>query len=226
MEAFEIIILALLVVLILFVAYRAMGKKGAGPSDGKWWEAAAEGGAPWDLGSQRQASMNAVDREVSRRAASTAWNSPYASSAGKGYRSRNGHYIDPSRLSEAEQQAWAPSNPYAAPNYDPKRDVSPGDSLSQSLGRVQEGDWSQRLADFAVDAQTIANHRDWADNVGPFSQTAMAVDDLDEQVALGAQPRTGITAFRPLTVPQGPCTLQITEVGPADHAEHMRRFDF
>lgn len=210
METYEALIIALVVLLIVFVAYRAMNNK---KGKDKYVDAAV------DLGEQRAANLAALAAASARRSGDVAPSAP-------DFRTRNGHYIDPARLGEAEQQAWTPSNPYAAPNYDPTRDVMPGDSLAQTLGKMQEGDWSQRLADFAVDAQTRANHRDWADNVGPFSQTAMAVDDLDEQVALGAQPRHGITAFRPLAVSQGPCTLQITEVGPADHVEHFRRFDF
>jgi len=145
----------------------------------------------------------------------------------KDFRSRNGHYIDPARLAEAEQQAWTPSNPYAAPSYDPTKDVSPGDSLAQSTDAVSEGDWNQRISDFGVDAQTRKNHIEWADNVGPFSQTAMVVDDLDEAVALSSgAPRWGITTFRSYPVPQGPCTQTITEIGPADQDKFFKKFDF
>lgn len=214
METYEAVVLAVVAIIVLVLIVRASKNKSgykSHPLSDSLHKARAENGLDLQM---------AVDRKSDP----SAWgpSRPSAREARYGdnsFRTRNGHYIHPDVLSSAEQQAWVPSNPYAAP-------MTPSGNHDEHNANIQEGDWNQRLSDFAVDAETRANHREWADNVGPYSQTAMAVDDLDEQVALGAVPRQGITAFRALAVPQGPCTHQITEVGPQDHVEHLSRFDF
>ena len=216
METHEACLIAIVVLLIVFVAW-SMRNNGATKSNGTELTGAA---APPDATRERMSSSDML-------AASYMPTPRPAPEPLPDYRRRNGHYIDPARIAAAEQQAWTPSNPDAAPSYDPTKDRAPGDSLAQSTDAVSEGDWNQRLSEFAVDSQTVKNHQEWADNVGPFTQTAMVVDNLDEAVALSSgPPRMGITTFRSYPVPQGPCTQAITEVGPADQHKFFKKFDF
>jgi len=142
-------------------------------------------------------------------------------------RTRNGQFLSPKRLNEAEQQAWAPTEASeAAAPYDPAAGTYPGADVTQQLGKYQ-GDWNQQLSSLAIDPRTLAQQKQWADEVGPFSQGAMTVDNLDEAVAMSAgPPRVGIMAFRGNAPVQGPCTQQITELGPKDITENFGNFQF
>lgn len=145
---------------------------------------------------------------------------------GRDVQARSGSYITPEALAAAEQQAWAPSSSTAAPRYDVLKGRSPGSDLTQQLGNYQEGDWGQQLTDLALDSRTREQHRKWVDEVGPFSQGAFSVDNLDEAVAM-AQPRQGITAFRALALPQGPYSMQLTELDSNQYnAQFNRQFRF
>lgn len=142
-------------------------------------------------------------------------------------RTRNGQFLSPKRLNEAEQQAWAPTEASegAAP-YDPAAGIYPGADVTQQLGKYQ-ADWNQQLSSLAIDPRTLAQQKQWADEVGPFSQGAMTVDNLDEAVAMSAgPPRVGIMAFRGNAPAQGPCTQQITELGPTDVTQNFGNFQF
>lgn len=138
---------------------------------------------------------------------------------------RNGSYISPERVAEAERNAWAPYSATATPHYDVRKGTYAGNDLVQQMGHYQEGDWAQQLSDLALDPRTREQHNQWVDEVGPFSQTAFSVDNLDEAVAM-AQPRQGITAFRSLAPAQSSSSLFVTELGPDDHAEHFKPFYF
>ena len=140
-------------------------------------------------------------------------------------RTRNGHYMHPSKIAGAEQQAWAPYTPDTPGGYDPTHGSYPGTDLTQQLGCHQVGDWGEQLTSLAIDPRTRENHRQWANEVAPFSQGAFTVDNHDEAVVM-SQPRVGITAFRALTPAQGPATLHLTEIDPTHHAEHFKKFQF
>lgn len=138
---------------------------------------------------------------------------------------RGGRYLAPAKVLAAEQQAWAPYNPESSGGYDVKAGKNPGTDLTQNLGNNQVGDWSDQLSTLAVDPRTQENHRKWANEVGPFSQGAMTVDNLDEAMVM-SQSRQGITAFRALPVPQGSGLLHVTEIDPTHHADHFSKFHF
>ena len=138
---------------------------------------------------------------------------------------RNGPYLSAQKVAGAEQQAWAPYTPDAVVHFDPSKGSYAGADASQHVGQSQTGDWNEELSNLASDPRTRENHRQWANEVGPFSQGAMTVDNLDEAMVM-SQHRQGITAFRALAPAQGPGTLQLTEIDPTHHADHFSKFYF
>lgn len=140
-------------------------------------------------------------------------------------RTRNGSYLPPAKIAAAEQQAWAPYTPDASCAFDPKKGSYAGSDLTQQLGQNQTCDWNEQLNTLAVDARTRENHRKWANEVGPHSQGAFTVDNLDEAVAMGTK-RHGITAFRAHTPAQTSNTLFVTENDAELHAEHFSKMYF
>lgn len=229
MESSEAIVIVLILVLIAFVTFKS-GKlkwpicdRHGIPDDPKDGRLYVSGNVGQDWRRDQNQRLDARTGHPNLKAGYGANQAPHPQDLA--FRDRNGHYLPPSRIAEAEQNAWAPYSPYSTPTYDVKKGHSPGSDLTQQLGHYGESDWNQHISDYGVDARTLASHQQWAAEVGPHSRGAMTVDNMDEAVAM-SMPRTGITAFRSLAVPQGPNALYITELDGEDQAEHFKKFYF
>lgn len=210
---------------------------------GAWWRKGIEADVESDLGWSGSGASPASCPSLSDQAAAhRAWQNDHLAcragvrndSAGYGaqraphpheVRTRNGPILSAAKVASAEQQAWAPHTPDATDHFEPSKGAYPGTDLTQQLGHHSSGDWSEQLSTLAVDARTRENHKQWANEVGPYSQGAMTVDNLDEAVVM-SQPRQGITAFRALAPAQGPGTRQLTEIDPTHHTDHLKKFYF
>lgn len=231
METTEAIVIALIVVVIVVLALRARkspgGLMGEIESDlglRSPWRSATGGGQSFysQLAADHAAENARIDSRIGVRNDGAGWGANHPiHPMDRPVQDRNGVYMAPERLAAAEQQAWAPYSSTAAPAYDVKKGAYPGTDLTQQLGNYQEGDWAAQLTELALDKRTKEQHRQWVDEVGPFSQGAFSVDNLDEAVAM-AQPRQGIRAFQALTPAQSKCTLQVTELDADAHAAHFK----
>ena len=80
--------------------------------------------------------------------------------------------------------------------------------LGQGLPVSPTGDYNSYVTNLVADARVQENQNKWANEISPWSGTAMTVDDLDEAVAQ--------VNFRGLMRPQGVAqtsdTMFITEV--------------
>lgn len=232
MNMHEAVVIVLIIVVIVALA-RQTGRGLAGGAKAVG-EAAKDDATSWASGDksfygrigQELANRNAsIGTRVGVRNDAAGWGSSRQALSMDPPATRNGSYMSPERLAEAEQSAWAPYSASATPHYDVMKGRYPGSDLTQQLGQYQEGDWAQQISDLALDPRTREQHRKWVDEVGPYSQTAFSVDNLDEAVAM-AQPRVGITAFRALTPAQSSCTLQLTELDAEQHAQQFKPFSW
>ena len=235
MNSSEAIVIALIVVVIVALAARArmpgggdgMPCEGEGCGGGMMMGGDMMGGGSGDGGdfysrmaAERAAENARIASRVGVRNDGAGWGAQRQPDPADAVQSRNGVWMSPGRLAAAEQQAWAPYTGTAAPHYDVKKGTYPGSDLTQQLGNYQEGDWTQQVTDLALDPRTRAQHAQWVNEVGPFSQGAFSVDNLDEAVAM-SQHRVGIRAFQALTPPQSNCTLQVTERDADLNAAHF-----
>jgi hypothetical protein len=223
--------IAIVLVLVLMVAAAAWWRKSL-EADFDYSTARGSSSAPpagWPSISDQSAALRAQQNDqLARRAGVRNDTAGYGSQRvphQHDVRTRNGPTLSPEKVASAEQQAWAPYTPDATTHYDPTVGSYPGTDLTQQLGQHQSGDWSDQLSNIAVDARTQANHLQWANEVGPFSQGAMTVDNLDEAMVM-SMPRQGITAFRALAPAQGPGTLHVTEIDPTHHTDHFSKMYF
>lgn len=230
MQTYIAVIIALALVVIAFVALK--GERGVskisreieaeyhklvdGPSD-----SGKDGFAP-GMAAEMAAENARIDARIGVRhdAAGSGMRQP-PHPLDRPVQSRNGVYMSPERLAHAEQQAWAPYSADAVAHYDVRKGSYPGTDLVQQLGHYGESDWGQQLTDIALDKRTKEQHRQWVNEVGPFSQGAFSVDNLDEAVAMSSH-RQGIRAFQALTPAQSSCTLQVTELDADAHAKHFK----
>lgn len=114
--------------------------------------------------------------------------------------------MTPQRLAAAELTAWGDDSDKPGSGYER---FTP--QLGAPAPAKHERNWNELVTDLAIDPRTREQHKQWVNEVGPFSQGSFSVDNLDEAVAVNAAHGQGIYAFRRNAVAQGPCTLQITE---------------
>jgi hypothetical protein len=239
MPSTEAIIIALIVAVVAVLAVRARKSPGGlvGEVESelglreRWGQPSAGSSGSQDfysqLGVERTAENARIDARVGVRNDGAGWGAQRpVHPMDRPVQSRNGVFMDPTRLAAAEQQAWAPySSTSGPPAFDMKKGSYSGSDLTQQLGGVDEGDWSAQIADLAIDKRTKEQHRQWVDEVGPFSQGAFSVDNLDEAVAM-SQHRVGMRAFQALTPAQSKCTLQVTELDADAHAAQFKPATF
>lgn len=228
-SAAEAIIAALVLVLIICVVGYMLKKKKDGKTDG-FTRSPSLGGDDGSITSQLADQRAAQVQHLAGRA--NVRHQPPGHGAHKphnpiderlmnaGRNTRNGLYLRPDKVENAEQNALTTAiddDTLAAGTFDVSRKTGYDSSV------VDRSSWGDQLS-HRIDPRTLENHRKWVRQIAPHSQTSMSVDNLDEAVLM-ANHRVGIRAFRQQLVPQGACTLFVTEQGPADHAAHFDERD-
>ncbi len=232
MQSNEAILIVLLVILIVVVAFQARwgGSGGCPPGCNcpkcKGKSTFAPGGP--------EAAAAAIRTEANQRIAARTgfrndgFNQPHhldVSDMAEYY--RRGSHITPEALEEAQRAAWYTSLPQGASrDFDVTKSFYPGDDHMQYHQGGTAMDYGEHLTNLALDQRTHENHRRWVEEVLPWSQTSLKVDDLDEAVYMSTRNGHGITTFRNDTPAQGPNTLFITEADPYLFAAHSKTFRF
>lgn len=223
METYEAVVIVLVIVLIAYVAYKAVKSKKQDAANGKDGMTASPSELEQLIADQRIQQGHNLAARVGIRNDAAGYGAHRAQHpADEDIRTRNGSYLSPSRVAEAESQLWAPYSATATSAYDVKKGAYPGTDLVQQLGNYGEGDWAQDLSNLAIDQRTRAHHNAWANEVGYHSGGAMTVDNLDE-ATLMATHRQGFAAFQATPVPQSACTTFVTEIDGQMHAEHLKK---
>lgn len=114
--------------------------------------------------------------------------------------------MTPQRLAAAELTAWGDDSEQPGSGYERFTPQIGGPAPPK-----REENWNELVTNLAIDPRTREQHKQWVNEVGPYSQGSFSPDNLDEAVAVNAAHGQGIYAFRRNAVAQGPCTLQITE---------------
>ena len=103
--------------------------------------------------------------------------------------------------------------------FDHTKTAYPGDDYN--MHSVQADDnYEEHLVESTLEPSIVTNHAIFVKKSKPFSQVSMAIDDLDEAVAMSSRQGWGINTFRKDTPAQGPNTREITEADPYLYAEH------
>lgn len=181
MKSNDAILVALLVVLVIIVAYQGSGwMKGRGGScDGF----AADSAGPLhqqDLPRRHKLNKQLDSIRGHRHDGYNQvplWRQPH----GLDRYHRSGAHLRPEHFAEAEREQW-----FAATEAD--RSGSFNTELSQDAQTdtmqyhtAQPGiDYSGYITDLVVDPRTRDNHQRWAEEMKPWSGTAMMVDDMSE----------------------------------------------
>ena len=83
--------------------------------------------------------------------------------------------------------------------------------------------YQDALVDTVADPRMRAQHQNWYGEVGPKSQTAMAVDDMDEAAAVSNYQGHGLYAFR-FSAPTQSNPLFVTDMDKSQYRDHSTRF--
>lgn len=122
---------------------------------------------------------------------------------------------------QSEQNAWSQAGSGAV--FNPENGDA-GDQMAAQHAPRDELNYSEQLSKLAVPAKAHKSHKEWADETGPYTQTAMIVDDMDEAQAMSSVPRMGITSFsRGKAPPVSANAYQITENDSHTHGRHFRK---
>jgi hypothetical protein len=202
MKSSDTILTAILVVLVVIVAYQGFGWMKSGP--------AAKTGTGSD-----------DDSSDGFHAGSGA----HAGSGGACGTVRTEYFTQPSpeHLAEAEREQW-----YAATEADHTGgfDTELGSDMQTDTMQYHSAapaiDYSTFVTDLVVDPRTQENHRRWASEMKPWSGSVMRVDDLDEAMEASTH---FIGLRRPQPIHQGSNPLQLTE---NDHSTFAKnpKFNF
>jgi len=135
---------------------------------------------------------------------------------------KSGAYLSPEQLAEAEYEQW---NEVTKDNSSGTFDTELSHDMSADALQYHKShpamDYDSYITDTVVDPRTKDNQRRWANEMKPYSGTAMTVDNLDEAME-------ACTHFTGLRRPQ--CVvqdnpLQITERD-CDTFRHNKKFYF
>ena len=234
MHTNEAILTALLVVLVLAVAFRAWGGRSCPAGCGCLRCRLGFGRGTTDRFAPHTKAGHLARAEANRRIAARTgvrddgYHQPHTLDVtDMAEYHRRGHHITPEALEEAQRAAWYQSMPPGVTrDYDVTKGYYPGDDYMQYHTPGTAMDYGEHLTNLALDGRTHANHRRWVEEVLPWSQTALKVDDMDEAVYVNTRGGHGIATFRNDTPAQGPNTLFITEGDPHLHAAHSNTFRF
>ena len=136
-----------------------------------------------------------------------------------------GAHLQPSDIRKAEAQSWHATG--VEPVYgDSCGYIQGGGGYSSMDGGFDQGDAMTAapydVTNLVVDDRMASNHQKWANEMGPWSGTARKVDTLEVANYL---PRTGIAAWSH-RVPSQYNPLQLTEVDSHDLAAHQKNDGF
>lgn len=137
---------------------------------------------------------------------------------------RQGANLTPENIEEAHRAAWFESlEPGTRREFNVEHAYSPGQDFTQYHTPGPVMDYNDYVADLALDKNTQERHRQWVEEVQPWSQTALKVDTINEAAVINlGLPRWGIRAFYP-HLPNQENPLFITDINSIDSAPHFRR---
>lgn len=127
-------------------------------------------------------------------------------------------------LADAQREAWYQMTANGGNgDFDPSKGGSPGAELEQFHKPAPGINYQDALIDSVADGRMRAQQKNWYSEVGPKSQTSMAVDTMDEAATMSAVPRQGITAFR-FNAPTQNNPLFVTDQDKSQYARQATNF--
>lgn len=221
MKSNDAILIALLVVLVIIVAYQGSSwMKGRNNCDG--FAANANPHQQYPVGPHNPYTVLNKQLDAIRGYRSDGYNQPpfYRHPRGLDRYHRAGAHLNPEDVAEAEREQW-----YAALDSDRAGSFNTELAQDATADTMQYHspspaiDYGSYITDLIVDPRTRDNHRRWVEEMKPWSGTAMKVDDLDMENYVDF---TGLR--RPQAVVQyNP--LQLTEIDTYDLAKN-KKFNF
>jgi hypothetical protein len=212
MKSNDAVLVALLVVLVLIVAYQGSSWMRGGGCDA--FSAGPSNNPYAALNKQLDAARGSrVDgynqpRSLDARARDQSGQSSFGGRSG------------PEAVAEAERELWnaaLEADNAGSFNSEVAQDVS-ADTM-QYHSAAPPGDYDSYITDLVVDPRTRDNHRKWVEEMKPWSGTAMTVDDLDLEPTvdfIGLRRPQAVAQYNP---------LQLTEIDSGDLISNPR-FNF
>jgi hypothetical protein len=206
MKTNDAIAVALLVLLVLLVAYHGGGwaKRWGGGWAKKWgggWAKKGGGGFTHNPYATLDRQLDAI-----RGQRHDGYNQPpqWRQPRGLDRHHRAGARLQPEDIAEAERELWhaaAEADRTAEFNAELSQDAQT-DTMQYHTAQPNIN-YSGYITDLVVDPRTRDNHRRWAEEMKPWSGTAMMVDDLNEAMEastdfVGLRRPQAITQFNPL----------------------------
>jgi len=191
MKSNDAVLVALLVVLVLIVAYQSgwMKSQGRGSGGGEDFAAAtaATAAAPvhqqYPPGHHNPYTVLNKQLDAVRGHRHDGYNQPplWRQPHGLDRYHRSGAHLTPERVAEAEREQWYSATEVDQTGsyntelaHDAHADVMQYHTAQPAI------DYSGFITDLVVDPRTRDNHQRWAEEMKPWSGTAAMVDDMDE----------------------------------------------
>ena len=220
MGATKAILIALLVVLIVVVAFGC--RDAIGRSEG--FSGSVDNGVTSSVMSP-YTPLHFQDGAL-RGARHDAYNQDHAylkADLAKNYRS---WATTPRDLEEAQRAAWFESVSQGSNAfYDPEKGGNQSSELLQHHTPGPSINYQDTIVDLIADPRMRAQQADWYSEVAPKSQTAMKVDTIDEAATMSAVPRQGLYSFR-FSAPSQHNPLFITDQDAESYGAQTTRFSF
>jgi hypothetical protein len=236
MQSNDAILVALIVALVLVIAYQGCGwVKGQNSGDdcegfaGKHG-AACEGSAGKHGGGREgfAAGPCAARRkrlDTIRGYRNDGFNQPpiWQLPGGLEAYGRSAAQIKPEQLAEAEREQWfSAAEDAGAAGFNPELSQEAHTDTMQYHSAQPVIDYDSYITDLVVDPRTRSNHQRWAEEMKPWSGTAKTVDNIDEAMEASSD---WIGLRRPQPVAQCGNSLQLTERDTSTYASNSK-FNF
>jgi hypothetical protein len=206
MKSNDAILVALLVFLVIIVAYQGSGwMKGRGNCDG--FSAGGDathqqypGGAhnPYTVLNKQLDSIRGHRHDAYNQP--PVWRQPH----GLDRYHRSGPHLKPEQIAEAEREQWyAATEANRSGSFNTELTQDAQTDTMQYHSAQPAIDYSGYITDLVVDPRTKDNHSRWVEEMKPWSGTAMMVDDLDEALEatthfIGLRRPQAIVQYNPL----------------------------
>jgi len=222
MKSNDAVLVALLVVLVIIVAFQfGGGKKKQGDCDG-FTAGGASVHQKFPGGTYNPYTVLNKQLDVIRGYRNDGHNQPpfFRHPRGLDAYHRAGARLRPEQIAEAEREQWfAATETDNSGSFNTELAQDPTSDTMQYHTPSPALDYDSFITDLVVDPRTRDNHRRWVEEMKPWSGTAMKVDDLDMENYIDFQ---GLR--RPQAVVQyNP--LQLTEIDTYDLAKN-KKFNF
>lgn len=171
----DVILVALIVVLIILVAYQSIGAtKSKSHAESRHHNTSDSRYRPPDTGYYSAQQRRAMQQQAVRQ------------QAVRQQAMRQQGDLRPEQIAEAEREQWL-----AATDADHTGSFNPELSQDMQTDTMQYHtaqpniDYSGYITDLVADPRTRENHQRWAEEMKPWSGTAMTVDNMDEAMEAG-----------------------------------------